>query len=206
MKSIWEKFKKLPKPLRSVIGLRMMVGGAALVLFIIIWILMGDITLAIPCAALGAYLLVSGGLLVHRDFLCITGTVKEIVTTVWFRVGKKVYDSEAEDHRRWVNLNIKGFTYMVDRVKKMQLKEGMYINIRGRLDEDVWTDKNDVTHRSLYIVAEDIEYAGSRPQDDSESSTAPAKQPEKAPLPTEAPGEFTGYESFGGTSFFDGDD
>lgn len=81
MKSIWEKFKKLPKPLRRVIGLRMMVGGAALVLFIIIWILMGDITLAIPCAALGAYLLVSGGLLVHRDFLCITGTVKEMITT-----------------------------------------------------------------------------------------------------------------------------
>lgn len=81
MKSIWEKFKKLPKPLRRVIGLRMMVGGAALVLFIIIWILMGDITLAIPFAALGAYLLISGFLLTHRNFLCITGTVKEIVTT-----------------------------------------------------------------------------------------------------------------------------
>ena len=66
MKSIWEKFKKLPKPLRRVIGLRMMVGGAALVLFIIIWILMGDITLAIPFAALGAYLLISGFLLTHR--------------------------------------------------------------------------------------------------------------------------------------------
>lgn len=81
MKSIWEKFKKLPKPLRRVIGLRMMVGGAALVLFIIIWIFMGDITLAIPFAALGAYLLISGFLLIHRNFLCITGTVKEIVTT-----------------------------------------------------------------------------------------------------------------------------
>lgn len=61
--------------------MRMVVGSAALVLFIIIWILMGDITLAIPCAALGAYLLVSGGLLVHRNFLCIAGTVKEVVTT-----------------------------------------------------------------------------------------------------------------------------
>ena len=27
---------------------------------------------------------------------------------VWFRVGKKVYDSQAEDNRRWVNLNVKG--------------------------------------------------------------------------------------------------
>ncbi|QQR29589.1 hypothetical protein I5Q82_16360 [Acutalibacter muris] len=61
--------------------MRMMVGGAALVLFIIIWILMGDITLAIPCATLGAYLLVSSCMLVHRNFLCITGTVKEVVMT-----------------------------------------------------------------------------------------------------------------------------
>ncbi len=81
MKSIWEKFKKLPEPLRKVIGLRMIVGGAALVLFIIILAITGDITLAIPFAALGAYLLVSGILLTHRNFLCITGTVKEVVTT-----------------------------------------------------------------------------------------------------------------------------
>ena len=45
MKSIWEKFKKLPEPLRKVIGLRMIVGGAALVLFIIILAITGDITL-----------------------------------------------------------------------------------------------------------------------------------------------------------------
>ena len=112
---------------------------------------------------------------------------------VWFRVGKKVYDSQAEDNRRWVNLNIKGFNYMVDRVKKMQLKEGVYINIRGRLDEDVWTDKTGETRKSLYIVAEDIEYAGGKSKEDSEGGSAQAHQPEKAPLPTEAPGEFTGY-------------
>ncbi|WP_217957697.1 hypothetical protein [Acutalibacter muris] len=40
-----------------------------------------NFTLAIPFAVLGAYLLISGGLLVYRNFLCITGTVKEIVTT-----------------------------------------------------------------------------------------------------------------------------
>lgn len=81
MKSTWEKFKKLPEPLRRVIGLRMIVGGAALVLSVIMWAITGNITLAIPCAALGAYLLVSGGLLVYRNSLCITGMVKEIITT-----------------------------------------------------------------------------------------------------------------------------
>ena len=121
---------------------------------------------------------------------------------VWFRIGKKVYDSQAEDNRRWVNLNVKGFNYMVERVQKMQLKEGVYVNIRGRLDEDVWTDKSGETRRSLYIVAEDIEYAGGKAKEDSEEAE-PARQPEEAPISTEAPGEFTGYESFGGTDFFD---
>lgn len=121
---------------------------------------------------------------------------------VWFRIGKKVYDSQAEDNRRWVNLNVKGFNYMVERVQKMQLREGVYVNIRGRLDEDVWTDKSGETRRSLYVIAEDIEYAGGKSKEDSED-TVQARQPEKAPLPTEAPGEFTGYEPFGGTSFFD---
>ncbi len=121
---------------------------------------------------------------------------------VWFRVGKKVYDSQAEDNRRWVNLNVKGFNYMVDRVKKMQLKEGVYINIRGRLDSDEWTDKDGNARKNLVVIAEDIEYAGGKVKDESEDSE-PASQPEKAPQPTEAPGEFTGYEPFGGASFFD---
>lgn len=81
MKSIWDKFKKLPEPLHRVIGLRMVVGGTSMLLSIIMWTITGNITLAIPCAVLGAYLLISGSLLVHRNFLCITGTVKEIITT-----------------------------------------------------------------------------------------------------------------------------
>ncbi|NBJ88510.1 single-stranded DNA-binding protein [Acutalibacter sp. 1XD8-36] len=122
---------------------------------------------------------------------------------VWFRVGKKVYDPQAEDNRRWININVKGFNYMAERIQKMQLKEGVYVNIRGRLDEDVWKDKDGETHKNLYVIAEDIEYAGGKSKDESESYTAPVHQPDKAPLPTEAPGEFTGYEAFGGTSFFD---
>lgn len=121
---------------------------------------------------------------------------------VWFRVGKKVYDSQAEDNRRWININVKGFNYMAERIQKMQLKEGVYVNIRGRLDEDVWTDKEGNTRKNLVVIAEDIEYAGGKSKDDSEDA-GPVYQPEKTPLPTEAPGEFTGYEAFGGTSFFD---
>lgn len=121
---------------------------------------------------------------------------------VWFRVGKKVYDSQAEDNRRWININVKGFNYMAERIQKMQLKEGVYVNIRGRLDEDVWTDKEGNTRKNLVVIAEDIEYAGGKSKDDPEDA-GPVYQPQKTPLPTEAPGEFTGYEAFGGTSFFD---
>lgn len=124
---------------------------------------------------------------------------------LWFRVGRKLFDPQAEDNRRWINFDVKCFNNMVERVQNMQLKEGVYVNIRGRLDEDVWTDKEGNTRRKLVVIAEDIEYAGGKPKDDSEDAGA-ARQPEKAPLPTEAPGEFTGYEPFGGTSFFDDDE
>lgn len=81
MKSTCEKFKKLPEPLRRVIGLRMVVGGAVLVLFIIVWASMSNFYLAIPFAAIALFLLISGTLITHREYICITGTVKEIITT-----------------------------------------------------------------------------------------------------------------------------
>lgn len=58
------------------------------------------------------------------------------------------------------------------------------------------------TRKNLVVIAEDIECAGGKSKDGPEDA-GPVYQPEKAPLPTEAPGEFTGYEAFGGTSFFD---
>ena len=57
---------------------------------------------------------------------------------VRFRVGKKVYDTRAENNQRWINLSVKAFGQTSERIKKMQLKEGSFVNILGRLDEDVW--------------------------------------------------------------------
>ena len=122
---------------------------------------------------------------------------------VWFRIGKKVFDPQADGKSRWVNFPVKGFGDMPDRIEKMQLKEKSFINLRGRLDEESWTDKDGENRKSVFIVVEDIEYAGGKSKEDSEGGSAQAHQPEKAPLPTEAPGEFTGYEPFGGASFFD---
>lgn len=124
---------------------------------------------------------------------------------VFFKVGKQVYDPKAEDHRRWINLSIKGFGDIPHAVERMQLKEGSYVNIRGRLDEDIWEDQNGGTRRRIVVVAEEIEYAGGKPKDKTEGSSTgyTATTPTSAPAPQEEPGEFTGYEPFGGTSFFD---
>ena len=98
--------------------------------------------------------------------------------SVRFRIGKKVYDTRAENNTRWVNLSVKAFGPVCERIKKMQLKESSFINILGRLDEDVWED------------------AGEQPR----AAAAPAKAASNG----EMPGNFTGFEPFGGVnSFFD---
>ena len=79
--------------------------------------------------------------------------------TVRFRIGKKVYDKNAENNTRWFNISVKGFGPVVERIKKMQLKEGSLIHISGKLDEESWTDQNNVTKTQTVIILEDIDYA-----------------------------------------------
>ena len=51
--------------------------------------------------------------------------------SVRFRIGKKVYDTRANNNYRWVNLAVKAFGTVCERIKKMQLKESSYVNIVG---------------------------------------------------------------------------
>lgn len=87
--------------------------------------------------------------------------------SVRFRIGKKVYDTRAENNHRWVNLSVKAFGPLCERIKKMQLKEGSFVNLLGRLDEDVWEDA--ATHErksAMVVILDEIEYcaAGTRQQ------------------------------------------
>lgn len=135
--------------------------------------------------------------------------------SVRFRIGKKVYDTRADNNYRWVNLAVKAFGTVCERIKKMQLKESSYVNIIGRLDEDVWEDPTTHEKRSaMVVILDEIEYcfsggnkqkgagdtaAGQQPAANpaSETGAAPAAQPS-------GDGNFTGYEPFGGVnSFFD---
>lgn len=127
-----------------------------------------------------------------------------------FRIGKSVYDSRAKDNTRWINRNVKAFGPLVERIKKMQLKEGAYINMVGTLDDDVWTDKESGEEKSSpVIILADIEYAsGGTPKAKTEGKTEPAEEKKEAKKENtgknpEDSSNFTGYEPFGGGSFFD---
>ena len=122
--------------------------------------------------------------------------------SVRFRIGKRVYDSREENEHRWVNLSVKAFNGVCERIKKMQLKEGSCVNLIGRLDEDIWTDQETGEKKShMVIILDDIEYAsGGKPKD---KQNAEQGVPAEVPANAEMPASFTGYEAFGGGSFFD---
>ena len=52
------------------------------------------------------------------------------VSRVRFRVGKRVYDSRCENNHRYINLRVKASGDLCERIRKMKLKEGSFINIR----------------------------------------------------------------------------
>lgn len=136
---------------------------------------------------------------------------------VRFRIGKKVYDSNAENKTRWINVSVKAFGNVCERIKKMQLKESSFINLEGRLDEEIWTDTNTNDQKSQFvIILDDIEYASvgdgskskeNQSQNASEQTTAAPQNAPAAPAYTgnaPAASGFTGYEPFGsGGGFFD---
>lgn len=129
--------------------------------------------------------------------------------SVRFRIGKKVYDTRAENNARWMNISVKAFGPVCERIKKMQLKESSFINILGRLDEDIWEDS--VTHEkksAMVIILDEIEFcsSGGGKQKNGNAEGQPKAATTSAPVSagSEMPGNFTGFEAFGGVnSFFD---
>ena len=102
-----------------------------------------------------------------------------------FRIGKKVYDPKEEDNHRWINLSVKAFGPLCQRLEKMKLKEGSFVNLSGRLDEDTWEDKRTgEKHSAMVIVLDEIEYSGgSRKKEPEAAQAEPAEEP---PQPKES--------------------
>ena len=133
--------------------------------------------------------------------------------SVRFRIGQKVYDTRAENNTRWVNLSVKAFGQVCERIKKMQLKDGSFVNFVGRYDEDTWTDQQTHEQKSMpVIILDEIEFAsgGSKNKDNQKTGQQNDSAPQTGSSASAAPaaahqtsGNFTGYEPFGGGSFFD---
>ena len=147
--------------------------------------------------------------------------------SVRFRIGKRVYDTRAENHTRWINMQVKAFGDVCERIRKMKLKEGSYIDIFGRLDEDVWEDRDTHEKKSaMVIILDDVEYCFSGSEKKSSDEKSQNRTSVSAPVaasgnlsggyaPTGAnqygyplapqgnmPQGFTGYEAYGGGEGF----
>ena len=138
--------------------------------------------------------------------------------SVRFRIGKGLYDPNAENNTRWLNKTVKAFDSVCERIKKMQLKEGSRINITGNLTLDVWTDNDSKEEKSAEaIIITDIEYATSgsgngdkNEQGDKAAGKSDAQKPKSQNKPADEyipeQSTFEGYESFGGTNAFFSED
>lgn len=138
--------------------------------------------------------------------------------SVRFRIGKKVYDTRAENNTRWVNITLKAFGDVCERIKKMKLKDGSFVNFEGRYDEDVWEDQNTHEKKSMpVVILDDIEYAssGGGNSQNNNSSGQPQNGGNTPPAQTSNDGNpaqqsanqggdnFTGYAAFGTGDYFD---
>lgn len=129
---------------------------------------------------------------------------------VKFRIGERVYDSKAENNTRFINMTVKAFGPVCERVKKMQLKEGSYVNLVGKLDEENWTDEKTKEKKSMMvIILDEIEYAsggnGDKSTKNKQDQAPSGKKGSDKPAANnpENSDNFTGYEPFGDKSFFD---
>ena len=140
--------------------------------------------------------------------------------SVSFRIGQKIYDSRAENNHRWINLTVKGFGEICERIKKMKLTEGSYINLIARYDEDSWEDRETgATRTAPVLILDEIEYSSSGGGQKNgknangetggtgefsadvagQASGTPSQragyQPTPQPTPS-MPANFTGFENF----------
>ncbi len=143
-----------------------------------------------------------------------------------FRIGCRVFDPKAENGSRWINISVKAFGKLAEKVGKMKVKEKSVLTISGRLDEESWT-KDNVEQKRFILVADDIEFTYGNNAENKAASNAPVPETPagagqqygappngnygangyapapSAPVPNPQ-GGFTGYENFGGENPFFG--
>ena len=137
-------------------------------------------------------------------------------SVVRFRIGKRVYDKREDGNYRWINVGVKAFGELCERIKKMKLSEGSFVHLEGRYDEDKWRDENGQWLHAPVIVLTELEYAYAGGKDKNEADGNGANEPNHAAAqgavsssaaheqepPQEMPDNFTGFEGFGGVNPF----
>lgn len=89
----------------------------------------------------------------------------------FFTVGIPKFDKNAEGNTRWVNLNVKAFGDVGERVKTLKLNAGSRIAIEGDFDIDSFEKKDGTKGSVPVVIARTIEYAASKPADKTEKAT-----------------------------------
>lgn len=96
-----------------------------------------------------------------------------------FNVSGSVYDSKAENKKRYIKFRVKAFGSLAQRIQKMKLGAGANVNISGHIDNENWEDKDGNKHSVVVFIADDIEYNGSGKKDESKKeNTASASKTE----------------------------
>ena len=129
-------------------------------------------------------------------------------SVVRFRIGKRVYDKREDGNYRWINLGVKAFGDLCERIKKMKLSEGSFVHLEGRYDEDKWKDEHGQWVHAPVIVLTELEYAYAGGKDKNESEHVASQAPDspssaqEQATSQEMPDNFTGFEGFGGVNPF----
>ena len=122
-----------------------------------------------------------------------------------FSIGKRMYHPRTDDKTKWVNLSVKTDRQdLIDQIKRMQLKEGSWINLMGELKIEAWEDQSTKGEREAWVLyLAKIGYSGGSVKNKDEQSgnssanvNGTINEPENSP-------NFVGYSNFNGGDFFD---
>ena len=112
------------------------------------------------------------------------------IPVVRFRIGKPIYDKNAEGQKRWINFSVKAFGPMCEKIQKMKLDAGSWINISGKLDKETWDDSGQKREDTV-ITIEDVEFAYTGTQNNVNNQATPTVPTATAPqaVPTATPSQ-----------------
>lgn len=85
-----------------------------------------------------------------------------------FRLSFSVYDKNAENNRRWMNLSARAFDPVIESMQKLGFDGGSCVNFWGRLDVSTWNDEQGATQTTYQIIVDKIEPAKKKEQEEND--------------------------------------